>query len=82
MATLEEVITQVRLLTETQRQLEGQLRQEAALRQNAETVVAQLRTTVGTMAGAPPPPPPQQLVDTRMLGRPSTWDGTDSGWKD
>ena len=83
MASLEEVITQVRLLTETQRQLETQLRQEAALRQNAETVVAQLRNTVGTMTGAPPPPPPQlQLVDTRMLGRPATWDGSDSGWKD
>ena len=68
MASLEEVITQVRLLTETQRQLETQLRQEAALRQNAETVVAQLRNTVGTMAGAPPPPPPQlQLVDTKIV---------------
>ena len=78
MATLEEVVTQVRLLTEAQRQLENQLLQESSLRQSAES---QLQAVVGTLMGSRSATM-QQLVDTRMLGKPGTWDGSESGWKD
>ena len=78
MATLEEVVTQVRLLTEAQRQLESQLVQESSLRQSAES---QLQAVVGTLMGSRSATT-QQLVDTRMLGKPGTWDGSESGWKD
>ena len=87
MATMDELGARLtQLETVATQSIDRAQRAEAAL-QNVMGQVGQMQQAAAAgpqqqhVYHAPPPPPPFALADTRQLGKPKSFNGTDGAWR-